>query len=95
MAYSDMAALMADQTQTDRIDACIREQGAIFAGDGRADIASLGRAVVSGSYGDITAVRNAVCTGPSWNTIDDDQALLSAVQSVWPTVAAARYPQEA
>ena len=75
-----------------RYEMCIREQGLIFTADGRPDIAELGRSVTAGSLTDIDAVIAAICVGPNSAQLGDDGPLLSAVQAVWPTVAAARYP---
>jgi len=95
MSYAEQGALYSDISQRQRMTMCAREQGYIYTADGRADIAALGRGVVAGDPQDIDAVIAAVCTGPNWDSISEDQALLSATQSVWPTVAAARYPQSA
>ena len=94
MSYADMAALYANPEQRARIDMCTREQGAIFTNDGRPDIAALGRDTVAGYTNALDAVAAAVITGPNGAGLDDDPALLSAVQAVWPTVAAALHPQE-
>lgn len=91
MSYQEMNDLYRDDKQRGRMGACIRQQALIFSADGRADIAALGNAIVGGSAEDIDAVIAAVSTGPNWDTVDEDQALLSAVQSVWPAVAAARH----
>jgi hypothetical protein len=93
VSYAQQSTLYRDQLSRSRIDMCVREQGYIFAADGREDIASLGRAVTAGSVTDIDAVAAAVCVGPNYAELDDDAALLGAVQTAWPSVAAARYPQ--
>lgn len=76
-----------------RYEACIREQALIFVFDGRADIAALGAAIVGGSLQDVDAVIAGICFGPNSADLGQDPALLSAVQAVFPTVAAARFPQ--
>lgn len=79
--------------QRNRFDIAVREQGYTFAADGRPDIAALGRGVTGGDLQDIDAVIAAICVSPNWATIgESDPDLLAAVQGVWPTVAAARYP---
>lgn len=93
MSYQDQSDLYRTGEQRNRMEMCVREQGYIFAADGRPDIASLGRGVVAGDLTDIDAVIAAVCVGPNSAELGEDGPLLSAVQSVWPTVAAARYPQ--
>jgi hypothetical protein len=92
MSYQEQNDLYRDGAQRGRMEMCAREQGYIFTADGRADIAALGRGVVAGDMTDIDAVIAAVCTGPNSASLGEDPALLAAVQSVWPTVAAARYP---
>jgi len=94
MTYQEQSDLYRGE-QRNRMDIATREQGYIFAADGRPDIAALGRGVVGGDMQDIDAVIAAVSVSPSWDQLDDDAALLAAVQGVWPTVAAARYPQSA
>ena len=77
----------------ERAEMCVREQGLIFANDGRPQIAALGIGVTGGNWSDIEAIMAAVASGTNGTAaVTDDGALLSAVQSVWPTVAAARYP---
>ena len=94
-SYAEMADLYrSDMQQRNRMEMCAREQGYIYCGDGRPDIAALGRGVIGGDLGDIDAVIAAVCVQNTAGDIQkDDDVLLSAVQTVWPTVAAARYPQ--
>lgn len=95
MSYQEQADLYRGP-QRNRMDICIREQGYIFSADGRPDIAALGRGVVAGNMQDIDAVMAAISVNPSWAEVtDDDAALTGACQTVWPTVAAARYPQSA
>lgn len=94
MSYEEDAALYHTVGFRDRASMCAREQGYVFSADGRADIAALGRGVVAGDQTDIDAVIAAVVTAPGAETETDAQ-LLAAVQAVWPTVAAARYPQAA
>lgn len=93
MSYQEMADIYRG-TDRNRYEMCVREQGQIFSADGRADIAGLGQSVVAGNVSDIDAVIAAICTGPNWDGLDEDAALLSAVQAVWPGVAAALYPAE-
>lgn len=90
--YAEQGATYRDMGTRQRIEACAREQGLIFSNDGRADIASLGRGVTAGTYLDIDAIIAAVVASPAAD-ITEDAGLLGAVQAVWPSVAAARYPQ--
>lgn len=93
MTYQEDADLYGDEEFRARATMCVREQGYVFSADGRPDIAALGRSVVAGSLMDIDAVTAAAITAPGSEGLDDDAALLAAVQAVWPSVAAARYPQ--
>ena len=95
MSYQGKWDAYRDLNERGRYEACVREQGYIFSADGRPDIAALGMGVVAGSVQDIDAVIAAICTGESWDALGDDEALVGAVQNRWPTVAAARYPQDA
>lgn len=92
MSYQTMNDLYRDLSQRGRMEMCVREQGYIFAADGRPDIAALGSAVVSGDLSALDAVIAAVCVSPNSGSLGEDGPLLAAVQAVWPTVAAARYP---
>lgn len=92
MSYQEQSEAYRDIEARGRYEMAVREQGYIFSADERADIKALGMSVVSGDVQDIDAVIAAICTGPGWDSLADDQALLSAVQSVWPTVAAATHP---
>jgi hypothetical protein len=94
MSYADQAVRYRDLAERSRYEMCIREQGYVFAADGRPEIAALGRGVVAGDLHDIDAVVAAICTGPNSADLGEDAALLAAVQAVWPTVAAARYPAQ-
>jgi len=94
VTYQDMASRYRSVDERNRYEMAVREQGQIFAFDGRPDIAALGAAVVAGKPSDIDAVIAAICVGPNSDFLDEDGALLAAVQAVWPTVAAALYPQE-
>ena len=93
MSYEDMSIVYRDKVTRERGEMCIKEQGMIYVNDGRPEIAALGNSVVSGSWMDIEAIMASVSVGPNGTlAVTDDSALLSAVQAVWPTVAAARYP---
>lgn len=97
MSYADDAALYQDNEFRNRAQMCIREQGYVFSADGRPDIAALGRGVVAGNWTDIDAVIAATVTAPGNENVGapgDDGALLAGVQTVWPSVASARYPAE-
>jgi hypothetical protein len=90
--YQQKAEQYRDTDLRARAEMCIREQGYVFAADGRADIAALGRAVVAGQWTDIDAVIAAVVTAPGAPDLAADDGLLSQVQAVWPSVAGARHP---
>jgi len=93
MTYQEMTDNLVNPAFRGRAEMCIREQGAIYANDGRPDIAALGKGVVGNSWMDIEALMASVAAGPnSTPAVTDDGALLSAVQAAWPSVAAARYP---
>ena len=93
MSYAQQSNLYRDALSRSRIDMCVREQGYIKATGADPAQAALGQNVVAGSVTDIDAIAAAVCVSPNSATLEDDGALLAAVQLVWPTVAAARYPQ--
>jgi hypothetical protein len=93
MTYQEDSDLYRSAEFRARSEMCIREQGYIYTTDGRADIAALGSGVVSGNWVDIEAVMAAIATVPGVGDLTDDAIMLSATQTVWPTVAAARYPQ--
>lgn len=95
MTYLDDSNTYRDAGFRGRAEMCVREQGYVFSADGRPDIAALGRGVVAGTWVDIDAVIAAVVTAPGNQGLEEDGALLAATQTVWPTVAAARYPQDA
>ena len=92
MTYAEDSATFRDMDFRARAEMCIREQGYVFSADGRPDIAELGRGVVASNWSDIEAVMASTVTAPGAGDLTDDQALLGQVQTVWPTVAAARYP---
>lgn len=94
MSYAEQSTTYRDPGERSRMEMCVREQGYIYAADGRPDIAGLGRGVTSGDAQDIDAVIAAACVSPNWADLAEDGPLLAAVQAVWPSVAAARYPQE-
>jgi len=91
VSYEEMNALYRDMVKRQRYEMAIREQAQIYSQQPGAT-GDLGAAVVAGKYPDIDSVIAAIVTGPNSATLDDDGALLSAVQSVWPNVAAALYP---
>ena len=92
MTYQQMSDRYREQGLRTRAEMCARQQGYIFAADGRPDIAALGMGVVAGDWVDIDAIIAAICAGENSDALDDDAELMSAVQGVWPTVAAARHP---
>jgi hypothetical protein len=92
MSYTDQNLLFRSIEGRGRFEMCIREQGFIFSADGRPSIRALGMGVVGGDGQSIDALIAAIVTGPNWATLDQDPALLAAVQYAWPTVAAALHP---
>lgn len=92
MSYQQQYELLQDPVSRGRAEMCVKQQAQLFAGDGRPDIKALAVAVISGDYSAVVQIYDAVVTGPNWSTLGEDGPLLAAVQAVWPTVAAARYP---
>jgi len=77
-----------------RGEMCVKEQALILVDSDDAPSAALARMVVGGDWTSIEAVLVAVAVGPDGAAaVTDDGALLSSVQSVWPVVGAAKFPQ--
>lgn len=96
MSYQEQSDQFRSQEYRTRAEMCVREQALIFSGSEAPAVAALGRGVTAGDWVDIDAVLAAVSVHQNWSQIPgDDVALLGAVQDVWPSVAAARYPQPA
>ena len=91
MSYESKAAAYADPDTRARIFICSTEQAYVFVNDGREDIAQLADRVIAGEPAALGALASGVCASPNGDTLDDDGQLLSAMQSVWPVVAAALY----
>jgi len=91
MSYAEMHQVYDDPATRQRAIMCIKEQAQVFAQNPAVDISSLGAAVMRNQWQDIDAVWSAVSTGPNYLTLTDDLSLLSAVQSVWPSVANVLY----
>jgi len=92
--YDEMNTLYRDMGKRQRYEMAIREQAQIYA-TGTGTDAELGQAIVAGTYADIDSVIAAIVTGPNSGTLDDDGALLAAVQAAWPNVSAALYTDAA
>lgn len=92
MSYQSKASAYADPTTRARIDVCCTEQAYVYVNDGRSDIADLGAAVISRNPLALQALAAGVTAGPNGDALEQDGSLLSAVQAIWPTVAAALYP---
>lgn len=97
MSYANTAALSANPSFIARNRACVTEQALIFKDDGRADIAALAHAVIVDGPTVAANMLPLVCGAPGFGDVTDqseidDAMLLSAVQAVWPTYAAAAYP---
>jgi hypothetical protein len=95
MTYQEQSDEMYRNTQQRaRMGMCVREQGLVYASDPDPVNAALGQGVVAGDVNDIDAVLAAVSVDANWQTIQtSDPDLKTAVQAVWPTVAAARHPE--
>jgi hypothetical protein len=91
MSYQTKADAYADPATRARIDICSTEQAYVYVNDGRPDIAWLGLAVIGRHPLALQALSAGACASPNGDTLDDDTALLGAIQSVWPVVAAALY----
>jgi hypothetical protein len=96
MTYAESAATYSDPSWRMAANMCVREQGQIIAGaaDRPAADRELGAATTGGDGLAIDAVLAAMAS-LAGATLDTDQGLLSACQTVWPAVAAARYSQAA
>ena len=91
MTYQTRAAAYADPTTRGRIDVCATEQAHVYVNDGRPDIAALADEVIARTPLHLSALAASVCASPNGDALDDDGALLAAMQAVWPAVAAALY----
>lgn len=96
MPYIDVSRLVGDQDFTNRITACCTEQAAVFINDQRPEWVALAEAIIADAaaaawfYWLVAAAPgfgDAFAGGGS--EAITDQMLLSAVQALWPTVAAA------
>lgn len=87
MTYADQAALLSSSSWRSRVDACTREQAGIYASDARPEYKELAAAVIHEPMGSATyAVAAQVTSAPGMSEEVTDQAILSAVQMVWPKV---------
>jgi hypothetical protein len=96
MTYANQATLAADLEFYGRVTACTQEQANTFKDDGRPDIAALAENVLADS-GLTSWFIWLVATQPGFGDTADgtaitDGQILSAVQAVWPTVAAVHTP---
>lgn len=90
--YSEAAQRYTNPEFQGRAQACCAEQAAIFINDARPEFNLLASGVLAGNLADIDAIIRQVTVIDTVGDIDtEDAALLSAVQSVWPIVGAARY----
>jgi len=94
VTYQSQAEQYTNVDTRNRVAMCAREQAHIFVSNPDPATAALATGVVAGDWTDIDALIVGVIVGPNGATLDDDAALLGAMQATWPTVAAARYPQE-
>jgi hypothetical protein len=91
MTYQDMHTAYCDHSTRTRVEMCARQQAFQPPAIDAASL-DLANGIAGGNMQDIDAIIAGVVVGPNGETLAEDNALLAAVQSVWPTVAAARYP---
>jgi len=91
VSYQTKAEAYADPDTRARIYMCEVEQAYVFVNDGRPDIAQLADRVIAGEPTAQNALASGVCASPNGDNLTEDGPLLSAMQSVWPVVAAALY----
>jgi hypothetical protein len=90
VTYQEQSDRYRDPDGRGRYEMCIREQAhSTFASSEDAGERALADSVIRGNHGDIDALIAAICVGPNSDTLDDDAALLGAVQTAWPSTAAA------
>jgi hypothetical protein len=95
VTYQEQADRYTDPDERARYQMCIREQAhATFALSEVPAERELAESVIRGHVGDIDTLIAAICVGPNSATLEDDGALLGAVQLAWPGTAAAMYTQE-
>jgi hypothetical protein len=93
MGYHDIATIVGDSDFTNRITACCTEQAAVFVNDQRPDYVALADAIIA-EAGNATWFYWLVSAAPGFGDAGSpaaitDPMILSAVQALWPTVAAA------
>lgn len=94
-AYTDQAALLANQSYTERVYACLRSQALVFVNDDRPEFTSVANAVMLSPNGDIAYNVVAMTTAqPDMSAESTDDDITAAVQYVWPLVGAALVKEE-
>ena len=93
MSYAESAATYSNPSWRMTASMCVREQGQICAADPDRPAADrqLGSATTGGDGQAVDAVLAAMASLAGAG-LDTDPGLLGACQTVWPAVAAARYP---
>lgn len=90
MTYQEQSDRYRATDERGRYEMCIREQAHLtFSHDPVPANQALAGSVIRGTTADIDALIAAICVGPNSATLDDDAALLGAVQTAWPVTAAA------
>jgi hypothetical protein len=93
MTYAERSAIYVDPETRARIDMCSSEQAHLtYANDADASNEALAADVAMGDGVALDAICRAVAAGPNWQQVEDDQALLAAVQESWHRVAIAFHP---
>lgn len=91
MSYESKAQSYGSYATRSRIDICATEQAYVFINDARPEFIQLSEKVIGRMPIAIDALAMGVCASPNGDSLDDDGALLSAMQSVWPSVSNALY----
>lgn len=89
-AYTDQAALLANQSYTERAYASVRTQALVFVNDARPEFTSVANAVMLNPIGGVSYNVVAMTTAqPAMSAESTDLDIDAAVQYVWPLVGAA------
>lgn len=95
MSFQSQSDLTRDEKFQQRITACAVQQADIFKNDGRADIAQLATAIIVNPV-NATGLIPLAAAAPDFRDSTEPQVsdgqILSVVQAIWPTYAAALYP---
>jgi len=95
MSHESQSAAYRDPALRSRAEMCAREQAHLtYSDDPDPANQSLAFSVITGDIAAIDALIAAVAVGPNGDALDNDADLLAAMQTSWPTVAAAYYGME-